>query len=261
MLTGDGRPGMREVLEIVGWWAVLTATTVVFLSTVSPSNCSWRGRRPRRGVRGPQDPPGRRRPGRGGRGAVRALVALPGSVVRGLAVLTAALVTAPADATLRRVRPGPGTGPGGRARCSPRRRTPACSTSPRRRGPRPRPAPGSRAGGTGRGPRGRWAVNAWAAAALVLLAVPAPACLWVASRGSAVRRLLGASLLSGWPARCSSSCPRPTGARPTRTSRWCSASSPRRHPRLHPLRRRRHPHVTRFRARGLTGGGRREDTD
>ncbi|MFH8839003.1 monovalent cation/H+ antiporter complex subunit F [Streptomyces sp. NPDC017868] len=40
-------------------------------------------------------------------------------------------------------------------------------------------------------------MNAWAAAALVLLAVPAPACLWVAARGSAVRRLVGASLFSG----------------------------------------------------------------
>ncbi|MFE7597828.1 monovalent cation/H+ antiporter complex subunit F [Streptomyces sp. NPDC057494] len=39
-------------------------------------------------------------------------------------------------------------------------------------------------------------MNAWAAAALVLLAVPAPACLWVAARGSAVHRLVGASLLS-----------------------------------------------------------------
>ncbi|MFF0476427.1 monovalent cation/H+ antiporter complex subunit F [Streptomyces sp. NPDC004284] len=40
-------------------------------------------------------------------------------------------------------------------------------------------------------------MNAWEAAALVLLAVPAPACLWVAARGSTVRRLVGASLLSG----------------------------------------------------------------
>ncbi|WP_052498932.1 MrpF/PhaF family protein [Streptomyces vietnamensis] len=39
-------------------------------------------------------------------------------------------------------------------------------------------------------------MNAWAVAALVLLAVPAPACLWVAARGSAVHRLVGASLLS-----------------------------------------------------------------
>jgi multisubunit Na+/H+ antiporter MnhF subunit len=39
-------------------------------------------------------------------------------------------------------------------------------------------------------------VNAWTAAALILLAAPAPACLWVAARGTAVRRLIGASLFS-----------------------------------------------------------------
>ncbi|MEU8516428.1 monovalent cation/H+ antiporter complex subunit F [Kitasatospora sp. NPDC048722] len=39
-------------------------------------------------------------------------------------------------------------------------------------------------------------MNAWTAAALVLLAAPAPACLWVAARGTAVRRLIGASMLS-----------------------------------------------------------------
>ncbi|MFF3006738.1 monovalent cation/H+ antiporter complex subunit F [Kitasatospora sp. NPDC057940] len=39
-------------------------------------------------------------------------------------------------------------------------------------------------------------MNAWAAAALVLLATAAPACLWAAARGAAVRRLIGASLLS-----------------------------------------------------------------
>ncbi|MBD0694168.1 hypothetical protein BG452_15120 [Streptomyces sp. CBMA123] len=36
----------------------------------------------------------------------------------------------------------------------------------------------------------------WAAAALVLLAAAAPVCLWVASRGSTVRRLAGMCLLS-----------------------------------------------------------------
>ncbi|MEE6270361.1 monovalent cation/H+ antiporter complex subunit F [Streptomyces diastatochromogenes] len=40
-------------------------------------------------------------------------------------------------------------------------------------------------------------MNAWTAAALILLTVPTPGCLWVAARGSAVRRLIGASLLSG----------------------------------------------------------------
>jgi multisubunit Na+/H+ antiporter MnhF subunit len=39
-------------------------------------------------------------------------------------------------------------------------------------------------------------VNAWTAAALVLLAGAGPACLWVAAAGSAVRRLVGLSLLS-----------------------------------------------------------------
>ncbi|KPI00079.1 multiple resistance and pH regulation protein F [Actinobacteria bacterium OV450] len=39
-------------------------------------------------------------------------------------------------------------------------------------------------------------MNAWTAAALILLAIPAPACLWVAAHGTAVRRLVGASLLS-----------------------------------------------------------------
>ncbi|MFE2583138.1 monovalent cation/H+ antiporter complex subunit F [Streptomyces sp. NPDC059378] len=39
-------------------------------------------------------------------------------------------------------------------------------------------------------------MNAWTAAALVLLAVAAPVCLWVAACGTAMRRLVGASLLS-----------------------------------------------------------------
>ncbi|MFG2819616.1 MrpF/PhaF family protein [Kitasatospora sp. NPDC048365] len=39
-------------------------------------------------------------------------------------------------------------------------------------------------------------MNAWAVAALVVLAVPFPACLWIAARGSTVRRLAGVSLLS-----------------------------------------------------------------
>ncbi|MFI6847749.1 monovalent cation/H+ antiporter complex subunit F [Kitasatospora sp. NBC_00085] len=39
-------------------------------------------------------------------------------------------------------------------------------------------------------------MNAWAAAALVLLVGVVPACLWVVARGTAVRRLAGASLLS-----------------------------------------------------------------
>lgn len=39
-------------------------------------------------------------------------------------------------------------------------------------------------------------MNAWGAAALVLLAAAAPVCLWVVARGSAVRRLTGVCLLS-----------------------------------------------------------------
>ncbi|MEU6005316.1 monovalent cation/H+ antiporter complex subunit F [Streptomyces sp. NPDC047453] len=38
-------------------------------------------------------------------------------------------------------------------------------------------------------------MNAWTAAALVLLAVPMPAYLWVVARGTAVRRLAGAASL------------------------------------------------------------------
>ncbi|MFB7908297.1 monovalent cation/H+ antiporter complex subunit F [Kitasatospora sp. NPDC056076] len=39
-------------------------------------------------------------------------------------------------------------------------------------------------------------MNAWAVASLLLLAGTAPACLWVTARGTAIRRLVGASLLS-----------------------------------------------------------------
>lgn len=39
-------------------------------------------------------------------------------------------------------------------------------------------------------------MNAWGAAALVLLIASVPVCLWVAARGSAVRRLAGVCLLS-----------------------------------------------------------------
>ncbi|SEL27010.1 Multisubunit Na+/H+ antiporter, MnhF subunit [Streptacidiphilus jiangxiensis] len=39
-------------------------------------------------------------------------------------------------------------------------------------------------------------MNSWAVAALVLLVVAGPACLWVVARGATVRRLAGASLLS-----------------------------------------------------------------
>ncbi|WP_431683176.1 monovalent cation/H+ antiporter complex subunit F [Kitasatospora sp. KL5] len=39
-------------------------------------------------------------------------------------------------------------------------------------------------------------MNAWTAAALVLLVAAVPACGWVVSRGTTVRRLAGACLLS-----------------------------------------------------------------
>ncbi|MCU7826733.1 MrpF/PhaF family protein [Kitasatospora sp. DSM 101779] len=39
-------------------------------------------------------------------------------------------------------------------------------------------------------------MSAWTAAAVVLLAADVPACLWAVSRGSAVARLIGLSLLS-----------------------------------------------------------------
>lgn len=39
-------------------------------------------------------------------------------------------------------------------------------------------------------------MNAWAAAALVLLAAAVPVCLWVAARGRAARRLAGVCLLA-----------------------------------------------------------------
>ncbi|MFH8623310.1 hypothetical protein ACH4A8_15620 [Streptomyces vietnamensis] len=113
ILTGDGRPGVHGVLEIAVWWAVLTAATVVFISSVSPVELvvgalaalggAFAARRMRLAAGGRA---------KGGRGAVRALVALPGSVVRGLGVLTAALVTDPAGALVRRVRLRPGAGAG-----------------------------------------------------------------------------------------------------------------------------------------------------
>ncbi|MFC9588771.1 hypothetical protein [Streptomyces sp. NPDC056944] len=102
---------MRGALEVVVWWAVLTATTVVLISSVSPVEllvaalaalgAAFAARRMRlaAGVR-PQ----------GGRGAVRALVVLPGAIARGLAVLISALVGDPAGARVRRVRLRPGAG-------------------------------------------------------------------------------------------------------------------------------------------------------
>ncbi|MFF7441839.1 hypothetical protein [Streptomyces sp. NPDC008122] len=104
---------MRGALEIVVWWAVLTATTVVLISTVSPVEllvavlaaafAAFAARRMRLAAGGRA---------KGSRGGARALAALPGSVVRGLGVLVAVMVTEPAGGKVRRVRLRTGTGAG-----------------------------------------------------------------------------------------------------------------------------------------------------
>jgi hypothetical protein len=98
------------VAEVVVWWAVLTGLTVVFISSVSPVELvvavlaalagAFAARRMRL-VAGVQ--------ARGWRGAPRALAALPGSIMGGLAVLGAATATDPPRATVRRIRLRPGT--------------------------------------------------------------------------------------------------------------------------------------------------------
>ncbi|WP_426361743.1 hypothetical protein [Streptomyces sp. E-08] len=129
MVTDDGGPGMRGLLEIAVWWAVLTATTAVLVSTVSAVEllvaavaalgAAFAARRMRLAVgEGPK----------GGAGAARALVALPGSVVRGLGRPAGR----PAQRNGRRDgRDGAARAraaryvPDGPLRSSPRRRTPA----------------------------------------------------------------------------------------------------------------------------------------
>ncbi|MFE7635285.1 hypothetical protein ACFU7Z_14795 [Kitasatospora sp. NPDC057518] len=104
---------LTRLVEIVVWGAVLTGLTVVFISSVSPvellvavlaaSGGAVAARRMRLAAHV--------RVG-GGRGAVRALLALPGSVVRGLAVLTAAMAPGHGDGRVRRIRLRPGAGAG-----------------------------------------------------------------------------------------------------------------------------------------------------
>ncbi len=109
---GVGRLGLRAVVEFVVWWAVLAGLTVVFISSVTPVELLVAGVaavggalaavRMRRiaGVRLT-----------GVRGAVAAVLALPRAVLRGLAVLVAALAN-PADAAVRRIRLRPGADAG-----------------------------------------------------------------------------------------------------------------------------------------------------
>ncbi|MFB6605180.1 hypothetical protein ACFCXR_20750 [Streptomyces noursei] len=104
---------MLAPLEIVVWWAVLTGLTVVFISSVSPVEMlvavlaalggAVAARRMRLAAGGRV---------RGCRGAPRALLALPGSVVRGLATLVSAVATDPAGGIVRRVRLRPGASAG-----------------------------------------------------------------------------------------------------------------------------------------------------
>ncbi|KPI00078.1 hypothetical protein OV450_0850 [Actinobacteria bacterium OV450] len=104
---------MRALVEIVVWWAVLTGLTVIFISSVSPVEllvavlaalgAAVMAHRMRRVAGGRL---------RGGRGAPGALLALPGSVLRGLAVLVTAMVTDPAGATVRHLRLRPGADAG-----------------------------------------------------------------------------------------------------------------------------------------------------
>ncbi|MFD4656851.1 hypothetical protein ACFWP2_14635 [Kitasatospora sp. NPDC058444] len=104
---------LTRLVEIVVWGAVLTGLTVVFIGSVSPVEllvavtAAWGGAVAARRMR----LAARVRVG-GGRGAVRALLALPGSVVRGLAVLTAAMAPDHGGGRVRRIRLRPGAGAG-----------------------------------------------------------------------------------------------------------------------------------------------------
>ncbi|AUY47917.1 hypothetical protein [Streptomyces sp. CB01881] len=102
---------MRALVEIVVWWAVVTVVTVVLISSVSPVEllvavlsalgAAFAARRMRLAAGGHFY---------GGQGAPGALLALPGSVLRGLAVLVTATAARPADATVRHLRLRPGAG-------------------------------------------------------------------------------------------------------------------------------------------------------
>ncbi|MFJ7243019.1 hypothetical protein ACIQWA_00065 [Kitasatospora sp. NPDC098652] len=104
---------LARLVELGVWGAVLTGLTVVFIGPVSPVEMvvacvsalggafAARGMRLAAGVHL-----------RGGRGAVRALRALPGSVVRGLALLTGAMAPGHPGGRVRRVRLRAGAGAG-----------------------------------------------------------------------------------------------------------------------------------------------------
>ncbi|MGX1547327.1 hypothetical protein [Streptomyces adustus] len=105
---------MRALVEVVVWWAMLTGLTVVFISSVSPAELliatlaalggAVTARRMRLAAYGHVE---------GDRGALRALVALPGSVVRGMVVLVVALAADPgAGGSVRRIRLRPGADAG-----------------------------------------------------------------------------------------------------------------------------------------------------
>ncbi|MBV6702954.1 hypothetical protein [Kitasatospora aureofaciens] len=104
---------LARLVEIGVWGAVLTGLTVVFISSVSPVEMvvacvsalggAFAARRMRLAAGVHVE---------GGRGAVRALLALPGSVVRGLAVLTVAMAPDHAGGSVRRIRLRPGAGAG-----------------------------------------------------------------------------------------------------------------------------------------------------
>ncbi|MBD0694169.1 hypothetical protein [Streptomyces sp. CBMA123] len=101
------------VLEITAWFSVLVGVTVVSISSLSPVELlvaavaalggAFAARRLRLAA---NVTPG------GTRGAVRAVVRLPGAILRGSAVLAAALLDQPQTAGLHRLRLLPGVGAG-----------------------------------------------------------------------------------------------------------------------------------------------------
>ncbi|MFF3006737.1 hypothetical protein ACFVTF_28505 [Kitasatospora sp. NPDC057940] len=104
---------LARLVEIVVWGAVLSGLTVVFISVVSPVELVVAGVAALGGALAAQ----RMRLAAGvhiagGRGAVRALVALPRAVLRGFAVLVAAMAAAPSAARVRRIRLRPGAAAG-----------------------------------------------------------------------------------------------------------------------------------------------------
>ncbi|MEU8516427.1 hypothetical protein AB0C76_33310 [Kitasatospora sp. NPDC048722] len=104
---------LARLVEIVVWAAALTGLTLVFVGSLSPVELlvacvtalggAFAARRMRLAADVHVE---------GGRGAVRALLALPGSVVRGLAALTAATAFDATGGSVRRVRLRAGAGAG-----------------------------------------------------------------------------------------------------------------------------------------------------